>query len=196
MLVKQAIESERLWGFNADDNACEDAAFNIYKQKSNLILIGMPSSGKSSLGKILAEKLGKTFVDTDDEITKKTGLSPEKIILTRGESSLRDVESKVIKELSLSFGCVIATGGGAVLRPENLNLLSKNGVICYIRRDISLLSTKGRPLSKVAGTERLFEERRPLYEKYCDFSAENDGDIKDTAKEIIKKYEDTCRQRT
>ncbi len=196
MLVKQAIESERLWGFNADDNACEDAAFNIYKQKSNLILIGMPSSGKSSLGKILAEKLGKTFVDTDDEIVKKTGLSPEKIILTRGESSLRDVESKVIEDLSLSFGCVIATGGGAVLRPENSNLLSKNGVICYIKRDISLLSTKGRPLSKVAGTERLFEERRPLYEKYCDFSAENDGDIKDTAKEIIKKYEDTCRQRT
>lgn len=196
MLVKQAICSEEIWeNLTLPETLSEDTVKWLCIKQSNLVLIGMPSSGKTALGKIIAAKLGKSFIDTDEEIFKTTGVLPENIIISDGEKAFRDKESAAIKNAATSFNSVIATGGGAILRPENMGFLSKNGVICYVMRDLSLLSTKSRPLSRDMGVEKLFEVRAPLYEKYCDFKVKNDGDINDTVKEIIRKYEDTCDKR-
>ena len=195
MLTVQAIKAEEIWGKTLSENTITDVYSWLYRLKSNLTLIGMPSCGKTTLGKILAEKLNKTFVDTDEKIYKETGKTPETIINEQGEAAFRNIESAIIKKTSELKGLIIATGGGAVTREENINALKKNGIICYVKRDLSLLSEEYRPISKNKGAAALFAERNPLYEKYCDFSADNNGDILSAAKEIVKEYENTCNKR-
>lgn len=166
----------------------------IYKQlrrgKLNITLTGMPSCGKTSVGKILAEKLNKTFIDTDEEIKKSTGKSAAEIILKDGEQAFRDIEEEIIKKVAAFQNRVISTGGGAVIRPQNVKRLSQNGIVIYIERDLALLTDKDRPVSIQKSIEKLFEERKDLYEKTCDYKIKNDATIDECVIKAVKVYED------
>ena len=142
----------------------------LYLKQSDIVLIGMPGSGKSTLGRMLAERTGRKFVDTDEEFTQKFEMTPGDCIRTQGEDAFREKETQVVKEVAAGTGLVIATGGGVVTRPKNIELLKQNGEIVYINRDISNLSSNGRPLSQGDGAiEKLFEIRKPLYENAADY---------------------------
>lgn len=140
----------------------------------NIVLIGMPGCGKSTVGRIIAKKTGKQLVDMDAEIIKKAGKPIPQIFEESGESGFRDLESQVAAELGKQRGLVIATGGGAVLRSENVDALRQNGLVIHIKRPVELLSTKGRPLSKDLKTLREMERARlPLYEAAADVTFNN-----------------------
>ena len=133
----------------------------------NIILIGMPGSGKSTVGKMLAKELGKTFVDLDEVIAVKAGMSIPKIFETQGEAFFRDMETEVCKEYGKQKNCVVATGGGAVLRKENMDALLQNGEAFFLDRNIKNLETAGRPLSaNFEAIQKLYDDRLPLYQKY------------------------------
>ena len=196
MLVEQALCAEDLWLSKTHDKSLTESIINkICYEKLNVCLSGMPSSGKSTLGKMLAKKLNREFVDLDEEILKETGKTPSDIIKTDGETAFRDIETKVLKSVSLKSGVVISLGGGAIIREENRNAIKYNCVSIYIKRDLSLLKTEGRPLSIAKGVETLYNERKGYYET-ANITVENNGDINDTLKEILKSYETSCTQWT
>ena len=153
----------------------------------NIVLIGMPSCGKTTIGKRLAERLNLPFIDTDEEIVKREGRSIPEIFSTEGELYFRDVESEVVKDLAQHKGVVISCGGGVVLREENALALQKNGILFFIKRDVNALSTEGRPLSKDVETlKKMEKERLPLYEKYADFTIINDKTVDSAAEDIMR----------
>ncbi len=188
MLVAQAIKAEEIW---LDKTFSEQEITNAYlkllSSKRNIILIGMPASGKSTLGRLVSASLNREFIDTDEEIYKRTGNTPAEIIMALGERAFRDIESRVCYDLGKLSGVVISTGGGSVLREENREDFKQNGTIFYIKRDLDKLITKGRPLSQDKGLDKLFEERRAIYEGLCDFEIDNNGDVLNALKEIIKR---------
>ena len=193
MLVEQALLAKDIWlNETHSDKQTEKMIKLIRTKTANIVLCGMPSAGKTAIGKELAKTLELEFYDSDEEITKKMGKTPAQIILESGESAFRDIESAVIKELSVKSGAVISLGGGAVLREENVINLKRNGTIVYIKRDLNLLTCKNRPLSKEQGIEKLFEARNPIYERVSDIKVENDKDIKSCVKKVIEIYENTC----
>ena len=190
MLVKQGMLSEDIWlNKTHTDSLVEEVIKKISLKTSNIVLMGMPSSGKSTIGKMLAKTLGLNFIDTDEEITKRYNKSPSQIILSSGEKAFREIETQVVKDVSLYSGYVISLGGGAVLNPENVKNLKRNGTIVYIKRDLELLSSKGRPLSQSKGVYELYNERKGVYESAMDFSVENNSTIENCVKEIVCKYE-------
>lgn len=131
----------------------------------NILLIGMPSCGKTSMGKMLAEKLKRDFYDTDDLIVKEEGKTIPEIFEKKGESYFRDIESKILKDLSKRNGIVIASGGGTPLREENRDYISQSSLVIYLNRDLENLETSGRPLSKnLENLKKLYEERKEIYE--------------------------------
>jgi shikimate dehydrogenase len=185
MLVMQAYKAELLFGLTpaqAGQKVYED----LRKRLENTVLIGMPGSGKSTIGKLLSEKCGKEFIDTDEEFTKTYGITPGDCIKTEGEEAFRLKETEVVKTVSAKTGCIIATGGGVVTRPENIEALKQNGIIVYLKRDIANLSSEGRPLSQGDGAiEKLFEKRSPLYEAAADRVIEvKEGLLEETLAEI------------
>ncbi|MBO5775884.1 MAG: shikimate dehydrogenase [Clostridia bacterium] len=188
MLVYQGIKAYELY----TDTICSDKVAQtilnqIYNDKRNVVLIGMPGCGKSTVGKAVALKLNKEFIDVDDEFTNTFGLTPSEAILTKGEEVFRDMEAEVVKALSAKLGIVIATGGGSVLRAENRKALKANGAIVFIDRDLNLLSSDGRPLSQQKGVEALYGEREPIYRTVADFTIATDKTttIEDVAQIIV-----------
>ena len=193
MLVKQALLARDIWlGLDSDDALTERIIKKLNADSLNIVLAGMPSCGKSTIGKKLAKTLNKNFIDVDSEIEKVTGKTPSQIITKNGEIYFRDIESEVIKNLALVKGSVISLGGGSVLRKENVLNLKLNGVICYIERDLNLLETKDRPLSQNSGIQTLYNNRKGVYNSVCDFKIVNDTTIENAVKEIIIKYENSC----
>ena len=193
MLVKQAILAYEIWKENKQSDAItQKIVSEIDYETKNIVLSGMPSSGKSTLGKMLAKTLNKDFYDSDDEITKTYGKTPAEIIENDGEEKFRLLESAVIKDLSLKRGAIIALGGGAILKDINVKNLKRNGVVCYIKRNLDLLVSKNRPLSQKCGIENLYNQRKSIYESTCDYIVENNGDINSAVKEIILNYENSC----
>ena len=188
MLVAQAKESAEWF---ADRKISDDVIANIHailsRQMENIVLIGMPGCGKSTIGRILAETLGKQFIDADVEIVRKAGISIPEIFEKYGEGGFRTIETKVLSELGMQSGLVIATGGGCVTRPENYPLLHQNGRIIWVQREISKLPTDGRPLSQQNKLETMYNIRKPLYEKFSDYSILNDGSISETITAILQK---------
>lgn len=171
MLVAQAaFAAEKFVGRSVSDEKIKSVFEKIYKSKRNVVLIGMPGCGKSSTGKIIAEKLGFGFIDTDDEIYKTTGRYPHEIIEENGEKAFREVESEVIKEVSKLQGKVISTGGGAILRKENVSLLRENAKIYFLDRELSNLQFgENRPLSSnFQDLEKRYNERYQIYLSSCD----------------------------
>lgn len=170
MLVSQAVyAAEKFTGCEVDKSKTDE----IYKQmlagKQNLVLIGMPACGKSTIGKRLATELNMQFVDTDELIVKTAGKSIPEIFSERGEKGFREIESQAVLEAAKLQHTVIATGGGAVLKEENVRLLSQNGRIYFIDRPLSFLTaTADRPLSSSrADLEKRYKERYSIYCKSC-----------------------------
>ena len=171
MLVAQAVLASEIF---LDKTYPADLVEQVYRQikagKENIVLTGMPGSGKSSVGKLLAQRLGRPYWDTDEEILKKTGMTPARIITDQGEAAFRDVEAEVIRELSAQTGAVIATGGGAVLRQENVDRLKMNGKVFFLDRPVEqLIPTEDRPLSSTReAILQRYQERYPVYVSTAD----------------------------
>lgn len=176
MLVEQAIAAARLYTGKAFTQADSERILQeLYSQQANLLLVGMPGSGKSKLGKALGRKLGKPFIDLDAAIVQKAGKPIPQIFEEEGELAFRQIETEVLAEETKLSGRVIATGGGIVTQPPNLPLLKQNGVVFFIDRPLQLLETgQGRPLSttreKVA---QLHRQRLPLYKAIADITIPN-----------------------
>ena len=187
MLVAQAKESAE-WFMDTiiSDEVIPVVYKKMCKQMENIVLVGMPGCGKSTIGKILAEKLGKIFVDADDEIAKKANMTISDIFATQGEEHFRKIETEVLAELGQKSNLVIATGGGCVTKIENYNPLHQNGTIYWIQRDISKLPTDGRPLSQKSDLSQMYITRKPLYEKFADKVIVNDGSVNNAINEIIR----------
>lgn len=189
MLIWQGIKAYELYTDSiVEDKVAQNILNEIYNEKKNLVLIGMPGSGKSTYGKLIAKELNKEFYDTDKVFEETFGSTPKQVILEKGEPAFRDMESEIVATLSSKLGVVIATGGGAVLRENNRKLLKANGTVLFIDRDISLLPTDGRPLSKEYGVQKLYEEREPIYRETADITIKTDGTtiIKEAVKDIIE----------
>ena len=153
----------------------------------NIILIGMPGCGKSTVSRILSKEHGFTIIDADEEFKKQNGMTPAECITEHGEPEFRRRETMVLRSLKPDSRACIATGGGVVTVPENLEVLKKLGLIIYIKRDLDKLSVKGRPLSAGKGVEKLFEERGRFYSEWADAEVENIN-LRDVVKRIMELY--------
>ncbi len=196
MLVYQAaVAAEKFTGESVSEDKINAVYKSILKQKQNVVLIGMASCGKSTIGKILAQMLGFEFVDSDEEIVKKIGMPIAEFFKRFGEERFRKIESETIFELSKRQGTVIATGGGVILRPQNCFYLSQNGRIYFIDRPLeSLTATADRPLSaNYNDLVKRFNERYDVYKKYCDFHLKAGNDACENADKIKEEFlnEDT-----
>lgn len=188
MLVAQAKESAQWFtGQNMDDSRIEPIFCALQAQMRNIILIGMPGCGKSSIGKALAKALDRPYVDADDEIVKTAGISIPSIFEQSGEAGFRAIETQVLKQITVKSGLVIATGGGCVTRSENIPLLRQNSVVIWIQRATQALSVDGRPLSQANNLSQMYENRRPLYEAAADWIIENKDSIQVAVDKIMEK---------
>ena len=180
MLVAQAVYAAALFeNKKPDENLIDDVYWKILNDKRNIVLIGMPSSGKTTIGKALAARMGKRFADTDELIVGTTGKSIPEIFEKEGEKVFREIEKKVICDIAVNDGTVIATGGGVILDEKNVLALKRNGVIVYLDRKIdNLIATDSRPLSSnVDDLKKLYAKRKPLYEKYAEITIDDNDDV-------------------
>ena len=185
MLVAQAkAASERFRDISIPDHVVEDITREIEKQTKNLILVGMPGCGKSTIGRKLAARLDRPLVDTDEEIVKRIGCTIPEYFASHGEEEFRKREHEVLRDFSARSGQIIATGGGIVTRPENMDPLRENSVVVFLRREIEKLPTRGRPISQSSDLHELYEKRRPLYEAAADVTVDNIRP-EQTAEEIL-----------
>ena len=191
MLVSQAAFAAELF---IDTKVSEDKVYDVYKKieqsKRNIVLTGMPSSGKSTVGKQLANELGMQFIDTDKEIEKSEGKTIPEIFTEVGESGFRDIEARIITTVSAKQNCVISTGGGAILREQNITALKGNGTIFFIDRPLEkLVTTDDRPLS--SNRDDLVKRYNERYDIYCNTADEqilNDGEIDAVTKAIKEDF--------
>ena len=147
---------------------------SMQQQMGNIVLIGMPGTGKSIIGKLLAELTGKTLQDTDAKIEEEAEMTIPEIFEKEGEAGFRDRESAICKKLGKERNLIIATGGGAILRPENVAALRQNGTLVHITRSIDKLPTRGRPLSKnIEALKKMEAQRMPLYKSAADITFRN-----------------------
>lgn len=190
MLVAQAKKAHEIF-FNTviDDDVCEKIEKILRLQMSNIVLIGMAGCGKSTIGKILSQKLGKEFADTDEMIEKAEERSIPEIIEKMGEDFFRCCENLAVNIVGKEKSQIIATGGGIITRPENYMPLNQNGIIVFINRDGDKLSTRGRPLSQMYGVKALYEKRMPLYKQFAHIEVDGNGTPDQVADQIIKELE-------
>lgn len=187
MLVAQAVYASSIFLDKETDIKLIDEVYNnIYKSKRNIVLIGMPSCGKTTLGKIVAKKLNREFFDTDKEIEKIIGCEIKDYLTIDNENEFRDIEEEVIKQLSKKSNVVIATGGGVIKRNINIERLKQNGKILFIDRNVELLmATTSRPLSSsLDALKHLYKERYRLYKEAADVSIENNDELFDAVNKI------------
>ena len=156
----------------------------LRRQMENIVLIGMPGCGKSTIGKQLADVTGKEFVDADEKIAQLAGKSILEIFAQDGEEVFRSFETKALEELGKRSGLVIATGGGCVTKERNYPLLHQNGTIIWLKRDLDQLPTDGRPLSQAGDLAKMYEIRRPMYEAFADHAIDNNDSVTDTVRAI------------
>jgi len=185
MLVWQAKKSAE---FFAGEKVSDGDAKRVEKETldfvRNIVFIGMPSCGKSTVGRIVAEKLGLAFTDTDNLIEINYSKKPSEIITEKGEEFFRDLETDAVRIAAGRSGTVISVGGGAVLRKENVDELKQNGILVYLDRPLDELISDGRPLS--VNIEKLYEERKDFYEKAADITVKSQPTAEQTADEVIK----------
>ena len=190
MLVAQAVKAfEYFTSDPADFQIVSTIASEIERQTKNIVLIGMPGCGKSTVGKAMAEMTCRPFFDADEEFTRIHGVTPASVIESRGEDVFRQMEHAVLTELGKKSGSVISCGGGAVTREVNYAPLHQNGVILYLRRDLSLLATGGRPLSQRTSPEVLYNARKAAYERFADHSVDSTEIIEKTAEAMLIAFE-------
>lgn len=185
MLVAQAKEAaEWFTSVPIADSVVRKIHCLLKNQMENIVLIGMPGAGKSTVGAILAEKTGKPLVDADAEIVKLAGKSISDIFAESGEAGFRALETRVLAELGKQSGLILATGGGCVTRKENYPLLHQNGTVFCLDRGLDKLPTDGRPLSQTTKLTEMFRIRKPLYDLFSDHHIDNNS-CADTAADMI-----------
>lgn len=186
MLVAQAKEAAEYF---VNKSLPDTVIGNVYKKMSgkmqNIVLIGMPGCGKSTIASLLGEKLGRKVVDADQEIVKLAGKSIPEIFADDGEETFRNLETQVLAELGKQSQLVIATGGGCVTRNRNYPLLHQNSSIFWLQRDLDLLPTEGRPLSQKTRMQDMFRIREPLYAAFADYVIYNNRSSEDTVHQIL-----------
>ena len=188
MLVAQAKRAAELFtGQNIDDSRAEAVLHGLREQLTSIVLIGMPGCGKTTVGRALAGKLGRTFVDLDEEIVRRAGTSIPEIFAREGEAGFRERESALVREFGERTGLVVSTGGGVVTRRENYIPLKQNGLLLHLRRDPAALPTDGRPLSQATAPEELWRRRAPLYAAFADGEIDNNGTLAGTLEQIEKE---------
>lgn len=189
MLVAQAVIAAEIYLEEKLPVSMIDEIYEkVLKEKQNISLVGMPGSGKSTVGHALSEKLGKEFVDTDALIVERAGMEITEIFKEKGEPWFRDLEAEILKEVSMKNGQIISSGGGAVLRTENVLNMKMNGPVLFIDRPVNALKpTDDRPL---ADTEdkmvKLYETRLPIYTAACDIHVISDGRVEDTINDTLR----------
>ena len=191
MLVAQAAFAAELFvGQEVKKERIYDVYKKIVSKKRNIVLTGMPSSGKSTVGKQLAQTLNMRFIDTDNEIERVSGKKISEIFENLGEDAFRDLESKVVEDVSAKQNCVIATGGGAILRDRNIMLLKGNGTVYFIDRPLEkLITTDDRPLSSNRDDlVKRYNERYNIYCKTADKKLQNDGELQTVIDSIKEDF--------
>ena len=187
MLVAQAKEAaEWFTGHAMEENLIPQIHHTLSSRMENIVLIGMPGCGKTSIGQALAEKLGKPFADSDALVEKMAQKTIPRIFAEDGEAIFRQWETKALAELGKQSGMVIATGGGAVTQSVNYRLLRQNSRIFWVQRALEQLPIQGRPLSQSKSLDMLWQERANLYGKFADHIIENNGTITDAVHAILE----------
>jgi shikimate dehydrogenase len=190
MLVAQAVRASEIFLDNEYPKGTLDRIFEkIYGDKENIVLVGMPASGKSTVGKLLSEALGRELIDTDDMIIEKAGLPITEIFNRYGEKYFRDLETECVKAASARSSVIIATGGGVPLREENIVALKQNGRIFFLDRPLDMLiPTDSRPLSSDrASLEQRYNERYGIYTECCNVRVDASAKAHIVAEKIIEE---------
>lgn len=191
MLVQQAIAAAEYFFDRQIELSKADEIFDsLVADKQNIILVGMPGCGKTTVGKRLAKQLGKDFLDTDELIQQQENMHPSEIITQRGEQAFRDIESQICEKMAVTTNAVISTGGGAILRNENVIHLKNNGIIFFIDRKLeNICPTGDRPLSNSREKlQAVYDKRYPIYCSCCDYKIESDEDINHTINKIKELF--------
>ncbi len=189
MLVAQAKRAAELFlNTNIDDRKNDEIYETLSRQMKNIVLVGMPGCGKSTVGKALAKRLSRPFFDADQEIVKRAGKSIPEIFQTEGEAGFRKIETEVLFDLCRQSGAVIATGGGAVTVPKNHGILRQNSLVVFLNRDIAVLPTNGRPLSEQNDLHEMFRQRLPLYRAVCDYEVDGNSEIQTVTDRVAEVY--------
>lgn len=190
MLVAQAKEAaEYFGGKSIPDSMIETVYRKMSCKMQNIVLIGMPGCGKSTIASLLAEKLGRKAIDADSEIVKLAGKPIPAIFAEDGEAFFRQLETQVLAELGKQSQLIIATGGGCVTQQRNYPLLHQNSAIFWLQRNLEQLPTDGRPLSQTTKLVDMFTIRKPFYEAFSDHKVDNNGSPEDTVNQIMSILE-------
>lgn len=188
MLVAQAKKSsEDFTESTIPESEIERIESVLRVQMQNIVIVGMPGCGKTTVSNALGEKLGRSVVDTDAEIVSRAGMEIPEIFEKFGEEYFRKLETEVLSDVGKMGGLIISTGGGCVTRDINYPLLHQNGAIVWLRRDTALLPKDGRPISLKTDLNELFQKRRPCYERFADIVINNDGTLEETVKRIMEE---------
>jgi len=187
MLVAQAKRASELFtNSEIPDSEVDRIEALLQKSMQNIVVVGMPGCGKSTVAKALAEALGRPLFDSDQRVAEMAGKAIPEIFASDGEPVFRELETEAIRELGKLSGAVIATGGGAVLREENYPLLHQNGVILWLQRDIDKLPKDGRPISLQSDLCELYKAREPHYRRFADHIIDNNSALEDTIRSIME----------
>lgn len=189
MLVRQAFAADELFTEKNLDPSLVQACMNaLFQKKRNLVLIGMPTSGKSTLAGILSQMTHRRVIEMDDEIVQKIGMPIKDYFALKGEPEFRRIEQSTAEDLQNEQGCIISCGGGIVVSQAAMQMLSANGLIVWIQRDLDhLFASDSRPLT---GDEEymktLYQKREPLYQKYSDVTVKNNTSLEEAAHQILR----------
>ena len=187
MLVAQALRSSEQFQGKALDAALIPAIEKeLERSMRNIILVGMPGSGKTTVARALSRALDRPLADVDVLVEETAGLSIPEIFARGGEALFRRYETEALAQLGKQSGIILSTGGGCVTRLENYPLLHQNGTIFWLRREVAALSREGRPLSLGADLEAMFKEREPLYRRFADHVIDNNGPVEEAAARILE----------
>ena len=188
MLVEQAVAAEELFFGRSVPQKSGDILAKLWRARANIELVGMPGCGKTTVGRALAALSGRTLVDLDEEIVRRTGLSIPEIFQQEGEGAFRELEVQAVERAAGQSGWIIATGGGAVLDEGNRQALRRTGRVYFLQRRLELLPVEGRPLSQGRGLEELYRGRLPLYQATADVTIDNDAGAEAAAEAIWRDF--------
>ena len=188
MLVAQAkAASERFQGKKLPDELVADITAKLERETKNILLIGMPGCGKTTVGQALGQRLGRPLADVDEKIIQEAGCTIPQIFAREGEEGFRVREHRALSEIAKQSGLIISAGGGIVTRPENRDPMEENSVVVWLRRDLNKLPIDGRPVSQSMPLEELYRRRAPLYEGLAQVAVDNNGTVEHTVDEIIRR---------